>query len=102
MGIFTLDNLERKFVSWRAKLLCPIYKRYVLPRKAKDLRKKKIIKVLFVLHELGSWKTENLYLHMREHPRFDAQLLLLPSLQDSFAYEIVKNILMRSIIHIMR
>lgn len=91
MRIFTLDNLERKFVSWRAKLLCPIYKRYVLPRKAKDLRKKKIIKVLFVLHELGSWKTENLYLHMREHPRFDAQLLLLPSLQDSFAYEIVKK-----------
>jgi len=38
------------------------------------LRKKNVIKVLFILPQLPKWKTETLYLAMREHPRFEPMI----------------------------
>ena len=42
MRKYTPDDLERKFASWKIKILRPIYQKYILPRKVKALRKKKI------------------------------------------------------------
>lgn len=75
----TFDYLEGTLMRFVTKLLQPIYIKYIVPRKVKNLRKQKVIKVLFVLHELGSWKTENLYLRMKRHTRFNVQLLLVPT-----------------------
>ena len=36
----------------------------------REVRKKEKIKVLFIVFELGSWKTEGLYQAMKQHPRF--------------------------------
>ena len=47
-----------------------LYKPYVLFRGAQIKRKDKI-RVLFVVAELGAWKTEALYLEMSKHPRFE-------------------------------
>lgn len=79
---FSLDYWVDKFLGYKIWLLKPIYKKYIVPRKVKDLRQKEVIKVLFVIHELASWKTENLYLRMQKHPRFNAQLLLVPVRED--------------------
>ncbi len=40
------------------------------------IRRKKKIKVLFVLQELGAWKTELLYLAMFKHPRFEPSIIV--------------------------
>lgn len=49
-----------------------LWSTYFLFRKGKEksIRKKKTITVLFVLAELGSWKTKLLYEAMLKHPRF--------------------------------
>lgn len=41
-----------------------------IPRRIKTVRGKERIKVLFVISELSSWKSEILYLTMLNHPRF--------------------------------
>lgn len=51
------------------KIICKIY-RTTIPQKVKLLRKKDIIKVLFVVSEASKWKTEYLYLAMQNHKRF--------------------------------
>lgn len=93
MRKYTPDDLERKFASWKIKILRPIYQKYILPRKVKALRKKKIINALFVLHELGAWKTESLYLKMRENSRFDVKILLVPEIRSQYAFHILKKYL---------
>lgn len=47
--------------------------------KAIQIRHKKSIKVLFVVSDIGMWKTEVLYRRMLEHPRFNPILLPLPN-----------------------
>lgn len=42
--------------------------------KIKRIRKKEQIKVLFIISEVSSWKTELLYLEMMKHPRFEPVL----------------------------
>lgn len=88
----TIDYLRGKLLWYKILLIKPLYLKYIIPKKVKILRKKETIKVLFVLHELGSWKTENLYLRMRSHPRFNAQLLLLPTTQE-YSFNIMKEYL---------
>lgn len=39
-------------------------------RRIKQIRKKEKIKVLFIVGELNTWKTEPLYIRMLSHPRF--------------------------------
>lgn len=88
----TREYWEYKYVSYKARLIKPIYQKFIIPQKVKTLRKKKEIKVLFVLHELGSWKTETLYLRMLQNPRFKTQLLLVPTVE-KYSFNILKEYL---------
>lgn len=45
-----------------------------IPTLVKEMRKKKRIRVLFMLSDVSLWKTEPLYLAMLEHPRFEPVL----------------------------
>lgn len=56
-----------------------IYRLYRLtvPWKVRRLRKKDKIKVVFVVSQLGFWKSENLYLKMLAHPRFEPVILVI-------------------------
>lgn len=45
-----------------------------LPRRVRRIRRKARIRVLFVVSEAAAWKSEELYLAMREHPRFEPLL----------------------------
>lgn len=54
--------------------------RYYQERKIKRIRKKDKIKVLFILGEASTWKTESLYQAMLSHPRFDPILGITESL----------------------
>ena len=74
-------------------LLFPIYQSFILPQKVKRVRRKSVIDVLFVLNELGSWKTESLYKKMLEHPRFRVNLLLVPAIETPGAIEVLKTYL---------
>lgn len=42
-----------------------------IPSKLKAIRDKDVINVTFVLHEAALWKTEELYIEMLNHPRFN-------------------------------
>lgn len=52
-------------------------------KKIQKVRGKEKIKVLFVLTELSLWKTENLYLEMLKHPRFEPILGVATSPEDA-------------------
>lgn len=58
--------------------------------KAKRIRQKDRIKVLFVVSDIGLWKTENLYLEMLNHPRFTPLLLALENKKDQKSQEKVE------------
>lgn len=59
-----------EFILWN-------YRQLYIPLKARSIRRKPIIKVAFIIHSLGAWKSESLYKKMLEHPRFNPQLLIL-------------------------
>lgn len=61
------------------------YTRVYTPLKALQIRRKKCINVIFVVTELGLWKTELLYLAMLRHPRFNPVLRVLPSTENEDA-----------------
>lgn len=63
------ENLHRVFggLIYRIRLS---YYWFLLPNKLKRIKKQEVIKVLFVVSEARSWKSESLYLLMRSHPRF--------------------------------
>lgn len=77
----------------KAIALIPFYRSFLLPAKIKKMRKKEEIVVLFVIDELGSWKTENLYLKMLQHRRFNPSLLLLQDQSAHYSYNILKEYL---------
>lgn len=62
----------------------PLYK-LMLPHKVRKLRSKNTIKVLFVLTEIGPWKTKELYKAMLVHPRFQPILGISESAELSTA-----------------
>ena len=47
-------------------------------RKANEIRKKENISVAFIVSETALWKSEYLYMKMREHPRFSPIILITP------------------------
>lgn len=72
--------MEIKFIPLRVKILLKKlfesvtdewYLHIIMPILVSKMRKKDRIRVLFLLTELASWKTEMLYLALRRHPRFD-------------------------------
>lgn len=46
------------------------------------IRKRKIIRFLFVLQELSQWKTEMLYKAMLNHPRFEPLIGIVPCMEN--------------------
>ena len=73
MKRITIKKIHNKLLEIERKIIVFLYK-LSIPYKAKRIRKKERIKILFVLAELGSWKTENLYNAMLGHPRFEPVL----------------------------
>ena len=66
----TLEKIQRWSERFLYKMLYYIYKSY-LPFRVRKIRKQSKIRVLFFLTELSTWKTEDLYLLMKKHPRFN-------------------------------
>lgn len=56
-----------------------IYRSLYIPLKSFQIRHKRNISVAFIISEVGVWKTEALYLLMKEHPRFTPHLVVVPS-----------------------
>lgn len=63
----------------REKIQRNIYTRLFMPYKICKIRQKEKIRVLFLVSELSPWKTEELFLEMRKHPRFTPILGLFTS-----------------------
>lgn len=64
------------------RLFYYIYGYVYVPIKVFFLRRKKQIKVVFLLSEVSVWKSENLYLSMLSHPRFKPFIVLEPTLEN--------------------
>lgn len=60
------------------KIYFPLFHRVYLPFIIKKIRKKEKIRFLFVLQILSQWKTEQLYLAMLKHPRFEPIIGIIP------------------------
>lgn len=60
------NALVRRYKLW---INIPLYRK-MMPLKIKRIRSKKVIKVLFVITEVGPWKTKELYKAMVKHKRF--------------------------------
>ena len=83
------NNVTRQKLTnlFRYRILNPLLNRlFFLYRPyiwwmSRRIRKKDKIKVLFILAELGSWKTERLYCKMKEHPRFEPILGVTTSIE---------------------
>ena len=60
------NALVRRYKLW---INIPLYRK-MMPLKIKRIRSKKVIKVLFVITEVGPWKTKELYAAMVKHKRF--------------------------------
>lgn len=66
------EFINNKFFALKALAYRHIY----MPFRARQIRKKKTIRVLFIIGNLGAWKTEPLYVSMLKHPRFSPILLI--------------------------
>ena len=77
-----------KFGWWlKERITYILYTHLYMPYKIKQIRKKDNIKVVFIITEVGVWKTELLYLAMLGHPRFKPILLALPSTENDKALD---------------
>lgn len=70
MRKLTKERISNAF-DWRYKhwIKFPLYRK-LMPLRIKHIRSKKVIKVLFVITEVGPWKTKELYKAMVKHKRF--------------------------------
>lgn len=64
------ERIKRSIVGRFWQNFDYLYRIYIIYR-GRQIRKKEKIKVLFILSELGAWKTEQLYLAMKRHNRFE-------------------------------
>lgn len=63
------------------------YTRLFSPVKAFIVRRKNRIKVVFIITELGMWKSEALYYKMLAHPKFEPLIMVLPTPENADAME---------------
>jgi len=56
-----------------------MYRKFYITYRAKKIRKKESITVIFALSNLGAWKSESLYRHMLENPKFKPIIIIGPS-----------------------
>lgn len=67
-------------IKWDERIYPSVY-RWYQEVKIKKIRKKEKIRVLFIIAELGAWKTESLYVAMLKHPRFEPVIGITKSLE---------------------
>lgn len=89
------ERINHYYLRLKYYILSPFYQSVIIPAMVKKVRKKKTITILFILNELGAWKTESLYLSMLSHPRFNATLLLVPAKETPDGITILKEYLDR-------
>lgn len=81
-------NHIKEFIWWlKERCTYLLYTRLYIPYKVRAIRKKDKIRTVFIITEVGVWKTELLYLEMIKHPRFEPTLLVLPSTENDKAYQ---------------
>lgn len=68
--LYFKNIIERLFIFF--------YRAFYLPIRVRQIRKKKVINVAFVLSDLGKWKTELLLRAMLAHPRFSPIIFVVP------------------------
>ena len=84
----TIFTHIKEFIWWlNERYTYLIYTYLYKPFKVKAIRRKDKIRTVFILTEVGVWKTELLYLEMLKHPRFEPILLVLPSTENDKAYD---------------
>lgn len=68
----------KQFIRLKGRALKLYLYRYVyIPARVRIVRRKKCINVLFVIANIGAWKSEDLYIEMLAHPRFKPILLVV-------------------------
>lgn len=80
-----INRIKTKFKGLFRKCGLYAYRYIFLPYKVISIRRKEKIKVLFLVSELSPWKTEELFIEMRKHPRFDVVLGLFTSPEVPYA-----------------
>ena len=80
-------------VNHSGVLLFTLYQKFVIPYLVKKMKQKDCIQVVFVIEELGSWKTENLYIDMLNNTRFSPILVIVPEVSAKYANAILKQYL---------
>ena len=87
-SLLSNDTVRNVFL----RLFYRAYHSIYVPILARRIRKKEKIRVLFVLFDLGMWKTEALYNLMQENKRFEPLIMIEPS-GKSYDTESLKNYL---------
>lgn len=77
--------LPDSFLKWQKDVCNQIcagraYRNLVMRRNVQKLRKKPLIKVLFIAYTPSMWKVDSLYQAMKRNPRFEPQILLVPNM----------------------
>lgn len=90
-----LNNPFYYLVAYLNPVVLTVYKWIVMPILIRRIRNKQQINVAFVIEELGSWKTENLYTLMLTNSRFKVRLFLTREQSAPYAFDIVKSYLDR-------
>lgn len=83
--MFTVDK-----ISGISKFKLILYRNLFIPFKVFQVRHKKQIEVVFIISELGVWKTETLYKEMLEHPRFSPKLAVVNSTENPDTKQILE------------
>lgn len=73
-----MNKITSYFHNIIDRLFIAIYRIWFLPIRVRQIRKKKIINVAFVISDLGKWKTELLFRAMQAHPRFSPIIYVVP------------------------
>lgn len=85
-----MPNAIITILKWLTPAVLWLYKACYRPLKVRQVRRKKRIKVAFVINSLGAWKTESLYKAMLAHERFSPMLIVSPSCEENDVENICK------------
>ena len=85
--LYLMNYLLSCFKDEIYRLFILLYRVLYLPIRVRQIRKKEIINVAFVLSELGKWKTELLFRAMLSHQRFCPIIYVVP-----YSYEYDKDL----------
>lgn len=86
---YRLGRTHRRMIEAKHSLRYWYYVHVFTPWAVKCMRRKPVINIIFVISELGMWKTENLYQAMLAHPRFNPVLRVIPTPENPKAKQTV-------------